>query len=685
VAAVIAAEKYCPTCERSFDANHGKRCPTDGTELVIIGAPTDPLLGRNLNDRYTIDHKLGAGGMGTVYRGTQHSVGREVAIKVVSPRLVSDPDAIKRFLREAKLASKLGHPNAVAILDFGQTPDGLFFLVMELLGGRTLDKVLRTDGRFSLHRITRIASQICDALEGAHRLDIVHRDLKPANVMLLDTERDLVKVLDFGLAKSLSSDSGTTSMTGSGALLGTPAYMSPEAALGRDVDARADLYSLGCMLYVLASGRMPFHAEHSHELISMQANLVPPPPPGVPAALSAVIMRLLEKDPAKRYQTAEETRDAIEGAVVASRTPFALETTLPQGLPAIPDAAMATTVDTIAPVHVAHAKAPATSESSMSSSSSVSSSGASVAKAKGVAASSELVMVNAASNASAASAASRASNAPAASAASRASNAAASNASNASAASNASNASAASKASNASAASDAPAASNASAASKVSKASNASAASNASNASAVSNASNPSAASAASKGTGNAIPIAATGKSILPARRVPIWIPLGGLAIIAGAVALFMLRGSDEARVDRGTTSTDGASDAALVSLDAAFADPTSARDAALVSLDAAFADPTSARDAALASTDPTFARDAASASLDAPSAHDALEALAVVDAAIIDAPKGRSTRNVRIDAGGVEATVERPDAAVVVIDAAPVIAPDADGKKTPW
>jgi serine/threonine-protein kinase len=192
----------------------------------------------------------------------------------------------------------------------------------------------------------------------------VHRDLKPQNVMVLDSERDLVKVLDFGLAKSLSNDSGTTSMTGSGALLGTPAYMSPEAALGREVDARADLYSLGCMLYVLASGRMPFYSEHAHELISMQANQVPPPPPGVPAALSTVIMRLLEKDPAKRYQTAVETREAIEAALVAGRMPssLALDTTLPQGLPVLPASVMATTIDSssVAAAKPADTKAAAT-------------------------------------------------------------------------------------------------------------------------------------------------------------------------------------------------------------------------------------------------------------------------------------------------------------------------------------
>ncbi|MGE3767579.1 MAG: serine/threonine-protein kinase [Kofleriaceae bacterium] len=335
-------ERYCPTCERSFAA--AKRCPDDGTELVVLASAVDPLLGKNLNGRYTIEDRLGQGGMGAVYRGTQHSVGRDVAIKVVSPRLVTDPEAIKRFLREAKLASRLGHPNAVAVLDFGQTPDGLFFLVMELLAGRTLDKVLRAEGRLPLPRLIRIATQICDALEGAHRLDIVHRDLKPANVMLL--ERDLVKVLDFGLAKSLSTDSSTTSMTGSGALLGTPGFMSPEAAVGRDVDARADLYSLGCMLYVLASGRMPFHAEHSFELISMQANVVPPPPPGVPAAFADVVMRLLEKKPDLRYQTATETRHALEASLVTSRanTPMALASTVPEGVIAMPSNIMASTI-----------------------------------------------------------------------------------------------------------------------------------------------------------------------------------------------------------------------------------------------------------------------------------------------------------------------------------------------------
>ena len=306
-------ERFCPSCERTF-TSLGDRCPTDGTRLVVLAAGQDDLIGRELDGRYTVLEKLGAGGMGAVYRGLQHAVGREVAIKVVAPRLVAEPDVIKRFLREAKLASRLSHPNAVAMLDFGQTSERLFYLVMELLVGRTLDKVLREEGPLPLPRLVRIGRQIASALDGAHRAAIVHRDLKPGNVMLLDGApgEDLVKVLDFGLAKSLSLDTTSTSMTGSGVVLGTPAYMSPEAALGREIDARGDLYSLGCMLYVMACGRLPFTATTTSELVSKHAHEAPAPVMGVTRPVAAVIMRLLEKDPGARYQSAAEVHRALE-------------------------------------------------------------------------------------------------------------------------------------------------------------------------------------------------------------------------------------------------------------------------------------------------------------------------------------------------------------------------------------
>jgi eukaryotic-like serine/threonine-protein kinase len=310
---IVPSEWYCPTCEQHFAT--GDRCPTDGTRLVKVTPRTDPLLGRDLEGRYTIVEKLGEGGMGAVYRGTQHSVGREVAIKVITPSLVSHTEVIKRFLREAKLASRLSHPNAVAVLDFGQTADGVFYLAMELVKGRTLDDVFRADGVFRPERVVRIGTQICDALAGAEALKIVHRDLKPSNIMVLAGTRDLVKVLDFGLAKSVAPDSAVTTMTGAGALLGTPAFMPPELALGQPCDGRADLYSLGCILYLLASGRLPFTGTNVHELLASHASERAPPVAGVPAALADVIARLLEKDPAARYQTAAETQAALDAAI----------------------------------------------------------------------------------------------------------------------------------------------------------------------------------------------------------------------------------------------------------------------------------------------------------------------------------------------------------------------------------
>ena len=313
-------ELYCTACERTFQV--GDRCPDDGTRLLRLKTRIDPFLGRDLDGRYTVLEKLGQGGMGAVYRAEQHSVDREVAIKVVNTSLVSDADVIKRFLREAKLASKLAHPNAVGVLDFGQTEDGVFYLVMELVTGRPLDAVLKADGVFKPERVVRIGTQVCDALDGAHALSIVHRDLKPSNVMLLSQGRDLVKVLDFGLAKSTATDTSMATMTNAGAVVGTPAFMPPELATGMPVDGRADLYSLGCMLYLLGTGRLPFHSESVHELMSMHASDDPAPPmSGVPRRLALVVAKLLEKNPANRYQTAAEALHALDQSLVLATPP----------------------------------------------------------------------------------------------------------------------------------------------------------------------------------------------------------------------------------------------------------------------------------------------------------------------------------------------------------------------------
>ena len=317
-------------------------------EAAELGA--ELAIGRLLDGRFTILEKLGEGGMGAVYRAHQRSVDREVAIKVVRLDLVEHPEAIKLFLREAKLTSKLNHPNAVGVLDFGQTEDGVFYLAMELVKGRTLDQVLRDEGPMASARVVRIGMQICDALETAHAMQIVHRDLKPANIMLVDriaplrdaarpreagtfdSRRDFVKVLDFGLAKAvvdghdvMFSDHELRQIPAdqlqATTLHGTPAFLPPERSTGGVYDARSDLYSLGCVLYLLASGELPFTAVNAKELVAMHSTSRPAPLLGVTLTIAAVIEKLLSKAPDERYQSAAETRDALEEAAAIDGVP----------------------------------------------------------------------------------------------------------------------------------------------------------------------------------------------------------------------------------------------------------------------------------------------------------------------------------------------------------------------------
>ena len=305
-------ERYCPACDQSFsiDAQH---CPNDGTRLVRLSDVRDPLIGRNLEGRFLIKERLGTGGMGAVYRAWQGSVGREVAVKVIESRLKGGKLAAKRFLREAKLASRLQHANTVSVIDFGQTEDGLLYLVMELVKGRTMGDVLLEDGPFPVDRMIRIGLQLCDALVAAHKLSIIHRDLKPSNVIVLDEPpgRDLVKVLDFGLAKSLI-DEGLTTVTQSDAIMGTPSYIPPEAVTKMQFDARSDLYSLGVILYEVLVGRLPFDATTVQAMLRQHAYDMPKPlPETVPPPVVELLFRLLEKEPDRRPQSATEVHDAL--------------------------------------------------------------------------------------------------------------------------------------------------------------------------------------------------------------------------------------------------------------------------------------------------------------------------------------------------------------------------------------
>ena len=271
------------------------------------------LVGRVFEGRYEIRAALGAGGMGAVYRGWQRSVDREVAIKVIDPKIASRRDGVKRFLREAKLSSRLSAPSIVSVYDFGQTEDGILYIVMELLPGRTLAQVLEPGQPLGVMRAIRIGLQLCDALETAHAAGIVHRDLKPGNIIILDEppDRDTLKVLDFGLAKSLTDDA-VSLITNAGAMIGTPLYMSPEAIQGKPCDARADVYSLGCMLHELVSGVSPFVGPTVEHVLSNHIyEITQPLPEDLSPAFAELIRRSIAKDPAERPSNAAEVRAAL--------------------------------------------------------------------------------------------------------------------------------------------------------------------------------------------------------------------------------------------------------------------------------------------------------------------------------------------------------------------------------------
>jgi serine/threonine-protein kinase len=291
----------------------------------------DPLIGRIINDRFTISALIARGGMGKVYRAEQAPLGRVCALKVLNPNYQGDkdPEFHKRFFLEASIASKLTHPNTVTIFDYGRTDDDIYYMAMEYLEGVTLHRAIREAGHFPEDRAAHVARQVCRALREAHALGVIHRDLKPANVFLVrhGDETDFVKVLDFGLVKNVSGV-GAEELTRTGLFMGSPKYMAPEQIRGEKVDARTDVYALGVILYQMLTGKVPFDRPNSVNILMAHVNEPPPPMrtmnPNIElsAAMEEIVARCLAKDPDARFRSMDDVLAALKqvGGGIPSQT-----------------------------------------------------------------------------------------------------------------------------------------------------------------------------------------------------------------------------------------------------------------------------------------------------------------------------------------------------------------------------
>jgi serine/threonine-protein kinase len=303
----------------------------------------DAFVGTVISGRFRVDDLIGQGGMGKVYRARHLALDRTVALKVLKPQLLEDPTLVGRFEREAKAASRLNHPNVIQVLDFGRLEnDGTLYIVMEHVPGKDLRLVLRDEWPLAEERLCSIMAQVCSALGEAHVNDVIHRDLKPENVMV-EARRDQpdhVKVLDFGIAKILGpdvpalarqgivpiSDAEQPGLTRHDVVCGTPQYMAPEQATGSALDERCDLYAVGVILYQMTTGHLPFDGATSMEVLTRHVNEQPIPPrqrqPDAPISepMERLILRALEKEPARRPQTAEQFRDELLAVPAQARS-----------------------------------------------------------------------------------------------------------------------------------------------------------------------------------------------------------------------------------------------------------------------------------------------------------------------------------------------------------------------------
>lgn len=308
-----SGQALCTACGEN-NPPESKFCGKCGAGL---GSPL-PKPGDIIAERYRVVAPIGRGAMGTVYRAEHTQISKVMAIKLLHRELQENPENVARFHREAESASRLNHPNTVHVFDFGRTRSGSLYLVMEYVDGDDLAKVIDKDGAMPFGRVAYLCAQVAGSVADAHAAGIVHRDLKPENVVVAEgRDGETAKVLDFGLAKLFEGNIGTQ-VTSSGTIVGTPFYMSPEQIQGHDLDGRSDVYSIGAIMYECVVGQPPFDAPNPVGVLSKHLSEEPVRPSGrsplsVPAEADEIIMRCLEKDPERRYQTAEELRaDLVE-------------------------------------------------------------------------------------------------------------------------------------------------------------------------------------------------------------------------------------------------------------------------------------------------------------------------------------------------------------------------------------